>query len=387
MGNFFKSLFSSSKVATPEEEKSKNDQKNFDILKYDGVRAQKIGQVAYAIKCFTEALKLQEDFETMTYLVAAYTTANKADEALEVLNRMVELEPDNINTLLTRVNVLFMLDKDVDVIADCRHILELEETNHLAWFLMGKAKRTTSDPLGAIADLTKAIALKEDFTDAYLMRARILLSMQQATEALPDVEKAITLAPEEETSYLLRGRIHEAMGNIDAAAADYQNVLELNPFNDEATLLVGQLLITQERLDEAITFFDEAIDLKPDFAKAYAERGRAKNLKGPNAMSENEQTSKYKSRQDLLSQLILYVEATYAKPCSPADLAIVNHWLDLGYSSEAIKSAILEGLKAKKLHLRYADAILANKKTESERETVTYDEDLKKMLDEMYVKR
>ncbi len=243
MGNFFKSLFSSSKVATPEEEKSKNDQKNFDILKYDGVRAQKIGQVAYAIKCFTEALKLQEDFETMTYLVAAYTTANKADEALEVLNRMVELEPDHINTLLTRVNVLFMLDKDVDVIADCRHILELEETNHLAWFL-------------------------------------ILLSMQQATEALPDVEKAITLAPEEETSYLLRGRIHEAMGNIDAAAADYQNVLELNPFNDEATLLVGQLLITQERLDEAITFFDEAIDLKPDFAKAYAERGRAKNLKG-----------------------------------------------------------------------------------------------------------
>ena len=73
--------FSSSKAATPEEEKSKNDQKNFDILKYDGVRAQKIGQVAYAIKCFTEALKLQEDFETMTYLVAAYTTANKAEEA------------------------------------------------------------------------------------------------------------------------------------------------------------------------------------------------------------------------------------------------------------------------------------------------------------------
>ena len=173
MGNFFKSLFSSSKAATPEEEKSKNDQKNFDILKYDGVRAQKIGQVAYAIKCFTEALKLQEDFETMTYLVAAYTTANKAEEALEVLNRMVELEPDHINTLLTRVNVLFMLDKDADVIVDCRHILELEETNHLAWFLMGKAKRTTSDPLGAIADLTKAIALKEDFTDAYLMLSLI----------------------------------------------------------------------------------------------------------------------------------------------------------------------------------------------------------------------
>ena len=283
MGNFFKSLFSSSKAVTPEEEKNKSDQKKFDILKYDGVRAQKIGQLAYAIKCFTEALKLQDDFETMTYLVTAYTMANKREEALDVLNRMLELEPNHINTLLTRVNLLFMLDRDADVIADCKHIIELEETNCLAWFLMGKAKRATSDLLGAIADLTKAIALKDDFTDAYLMRAQILLSMKQPTEALPDVEKAITLAPEEETSYLLRGRIYEALNNIEAATADYQNVLELNPFNEDAMLLVGQLLIMQGRLEEAISFFDEAVDLKPDFGKAYAERGRAKNLKGDKA--------------------------------------------------------------------------------------------------------
>ncbi|MFQ9020838.1 MAG: hypothetical protein ACLR6J_04785 [Parabacteroides merdae] len=74
--------------------------------------------------------------------------------------------------------------------SECRHILELEGTNHLAWFLMGKAKRTTSGPLGAIADLTKAIALKEDFTDAYLMRARILLSVLAGNRsASHDVEK------------------------------------------------------------------------------------------------------------------------------------------------------------------------------------------------------
>ena len=60
MGNFFTSLFSSSKNEDTAEGKIKNDQKNFDILKYDGVRAQKIGQVAYAIKCFTEALNIQE---------------------------------------------------------------------------------------------------------------------------------------------------------------------------------------------------------------------------------------------------------------------------------------------------------------------------------------
>ena len=40
MGNFFTSLFSSSKPAEATEDKAKNEQKNFDILKYDGVRAE-----------------------------------------------------------------------------------------------------------------------------------------------------------------------------------------------------------------------------------------------------------------------------------------------------------------------------------------------------------
>lgn len=64
MPNFFKSFFSG-KSETPESEKQKNDQKNFEIFKYDGLRAQRMGRPDYAIKCFTEALAIEEDFETM----------------------------------------------------------------------------------------------------------------------------------------------------------------------------------------------------------------------------------------------------------------------------------------------------------------------------------
>ena len=77
-------------------------------------------KVAYVIKCFVEALNLREDFETMGYLVSAYTVANKPEEALEaleVLDRMVGLEPDHVDTRLMRVNLLFLLDRDAEVIA------------------------------------------------------------------------------------------------------------------------------------------------------------------------------------------------------------------------------------------------------------------------------
>ena len=71
MPNFFKSFFSG-KSETPESEKQKNDQKNFEIFKYDGLRAQRMGRPDYAVKCFTEALAIQEEFETMGYLSQLY---------------------------------------------------------------------------------------------------------------------------------------------------------------------------------------------------------------------------------------------------------------------------------------------------------------------------
>ena len=105
------------------------------------------------------------------------------------------------------------------------------------------------------------------------------------------------------------------------------------------------------------------------------------------AVLNQENTTAFIDRQDMLSQIALYVETTYAKPCAPADLMNINSWLDLGYSYNEIKTAVLDSLKAKKLHLKYADAILANRKTQSKRTMVEYDEDIKKMLDAMYVKR
>ncbi len=233
MGNFFTSLFSSSKPAEATEDKAKNEQKNFDILKYDGVRAQKMGKLAYAIKCFTEALNIQEDFETMSYLVSAYTMANDLGKAEDVLNRMVEMEPDHIATRLTRVNLLFMLDKDAEVITDCLHVIELEPSNHVAYFMMAKAKKATNDVFGAIADLTRSIALKEDFADAYLSRAEILLGLGQADEA-------IETNPSFAKAYSERGRAKNLKGDKTGAFEDLKKSLELNPEGEEAQKMNGQ---------------------------------------------------------------------------------------------------------------------------------------------------
>jgi tetratricopeptide (TPR) repeat protein len=281
MGNFFKSLFLSPKEEEAADTISKNDKKNFDIFKYDGIRAQQMGRIPYAIKCFTEALNIQEDIETMRYLTAAYSSNHELEEALEVVTRMINIEPDSINPYLTRIQLFLLMDKGEEAVADCLKVLALgEENNPLVWFLMGKAKKTTNELTEAINDLTKALTIKDDFTDAYLLRSEILLETNQPGEAFADIEKAVELAPDEESVYLLRGRISEKLNEFPAAADDYNRVLELNPFNTDAFMFLGALLIHTGNPDEAIRCFDEAIELKPDFAQAYNERAKAKELKG-----------------------------------------------------------------------------------------------------------
>lgn len=279
MPNFFKSFFSG-KSETPGSEKQKNDQKNFEIFKYDGLRAQRMGRPDYAIKCFTEALAIQDDFETMGYLNPLYIQLGETSKARELLEKMTAMEPHVTNTFLALANVCHIQEDYKGMEEAANKAIAIEEGNAVAHFLLGKARKGQEDDLMTIAHLTKAITLKDDFIEARLMRAEALLKMKQYKETMEDIEAVFTQNAEEETAILLRGKVKEANEQEEEAEADYRLITEINPFNEQAYLYLGQLFIHQKKLTEAISLFDEAIELNPNFAEAYKERGRAKLLNG-----------------------------------------------------------------------------------------------------------
>lgn len=276
---FFKSFFSGKKE-NPESEKQKLAQKNFEIFKYDGMRAQRMGRPDYAIKCFTEALSLQEDFETMGYLAQVYIQTNQLAEGRKILEKMGSKEKEHVDTFLTLANVCFMLEDYPAMAHAAQQAIRIEEGNAMAHYLLGKADNGQGNGIMSIAHLTKAIVLKEDFTEARLLRAEALDKMHQYKEAMEDIEAVLAQNPDEESALILRGKIKEETGAPEEAEADYQHVIEKNPFQEQAFLYLGKLYIGQNKLTEAIAVFNEAVELNPDFAQAYHERGRAKLLNG-----------------------------------------------------------------------------------------------------------
>ena len=86
--DFLKKLFGGSDQPT-DNKKKENDNKQFDTLKYDGVRALRQGQSAFAVQCFTHALQLQNDLECRDYLSQAYIHTDQlplAAEQLQILS-------------------------------------------------------------------------------------------------------------------------------------------------------------------------------------------------------------------------------------------------------------------------------------------------------------
>ena len=275
---FFSFLFSPSNSG--EDNQQKIDLKNFDILKYDGIRALRMGKAEYAVKCFTEALKIQKDFETMKYLMSACYMLNRHDQALEVLNEMVDTGYEPASTFLTRANLLLIMGRNTEAVADCKLAIGLEPENCFAYFQLAKSERALGNINECIDSLTNAIRINDEFAEGYTFRADMYLKLERGNDALADIEKVIELNPEDETAYLLRGRIHELLGDTETAATDYQQALELNPFNEEACLFAGRLMMSQEKYEEAIALFDEAIEQNEQFVKIYAARAQAKHKTG-----------------------------------------------------------------------------------------------------------
>ena len=240
--NFFKALFGG-KEEKPEDRKRAEEERDLDVLKYDGVRALRSGQHDYAIRCFTHALGMKEDLEIRDYMSQALLRADRLPEAYEQLLKIAEAQADNVQVFVRMAHVAYMME-DYTAMADaCEKAIVLDSGNAEATFLYAKACIGHGDTTNAVALLTKAIGLKDDFAEARLLRGETLLKAGETAEADEDATQLLKDNPENEDVLMLKARIEQAKGQPTEAIVYYGKVIDANPFNAEAYRERGQLRI------------------------------------------------------------------------------------------------------------------------------------------------
>lgn len=231
--NFFKALFGS-KEEKPEEKKKAEEAKNFDVLKYDGVRALHSGQAEYAIRCFTHALQMQDDLEIHDYLSQAYIRTGELPQAYEQLQKLAEAQPDNQQIFIRMANVAYMMEDYGAMAGACEKAMLIDDKSPEVMYLYARACIGQEDVTNAVAMLTKAISLKEDYGDAYLLRGETLLKNGETDEADEDATWLLEHTQDNEDVLILKARIEREKGNPEEAIAYYTKVTDANPFNIDA---------------------------------------------------------------------------------------------------------------------------------------------------------
>lgn len=227
--SFLKALFGGAELS-PEEEKAEAERKRFDLMKYDGVKAMKMGQWDYAVRCFEEALKMKEDLEVHDYLSRVLLHMDRLDEAIVQLDILSRAEPENVAVLLQTANVYFLKEDYAGMAQVLEKTIALQPESAQAYYLYAQCALKQSDLINGIARLTKAIALDGEQADARLLRGQTLLGMGDVNGADEDSQWLQEHVGEQEDVLMLASKVARAKGDDKTAVELLKRALELNPF-------------------------------------------------------------------------------------------------------------------------------------------------------------
>lgn len=181
-----------------------------------------------AIGYMQKGVELSPDYtDAKVRLAEAYFKTNRYGEAIEITNRILEKEPQNVSALQFRGSALGASGQSAAAAVDFKKILELDPENVHGMFNLGVAYKDANQLNNAIEMFSQLIVAKPDFPNAYYERGFCYGKMGLFPQAKEDMTQSIAYQPNHGPSYFFRGRTFEALGSLPSACADWKKALEL----------------------------------------------------------------------------------------------------------------------------------------------------------------
>ncbi|MBF0195473.1 MAG: tetratricopeptide repeat protein [Magnetococcales bacterium] len=206
--------------------------------------------------------------------------AGKLDEAIQWYEKVLEIQPNNINALCNIGAVLQNQGKLNEAIKKYKKSIAINPDfvggyNNLAFALQQQEKFDE-----AIIHYQKAILLEPSYAAAHYNLANTLKDQNRLDEAVISYKRAITIEPEHFEAYRNLGLVYSMQGELADAVASYKKAIAINPKFSEAYSNLGIVLIDQYKLDEALISYQKAIDIEPNNNDAYHNLGLLQLLLG-----------------------------------------------------------------------------------------------------------
>ncbi|MBE7411861.1 MAG: tetratricopeptide repeat protein [Leptospiraceae bacterium] len=200
-----------------------------------------------------------------------YSENKEFEEAIKVLTRLLENDPDNVSLHIERGMAYIELEDDHNSIKDLQQAVNLSPENPISHYTLGLAYMTFHLPEKAISEFEDAINLSDDedeqiIGESLFQLGNVFFNVQDLNRASKFFEEAIAYLPEHIYANCNLGICLTELGEPESALIYFDKILNSN--NKVSNALFGRACAYA-----ILTDFESAIRDYLDYLKLVPEDG------------------------------------------------------------------------------------------------------------------
>lgn len=229
-----------------------------------GIAAQTSGRATEALRCYRDALQLDDRFAAVHMnLGIGLQAAGEVSAAIACYQRAIDVEPEyaaaHYNLALAHLAQSQFLEAEAAFRTALRFRADFSEACvGLAGALEGLGR--DEDALSA---LNKAIELRRDYVGALLNSIPLLQRMSRYELAIANCRRVLELEPDNPTAHYRLGVCLHDLGRLSDAETSYRRALALDPSHAAAKTNLAVVLLAAARAVEAIPLLFELVGAEP----------------------------------------------------------------------------------------------------------------------------
>ncbi len=253
-----------------------------------GVLSYQAGEKELARRHYEHAARLQPENITFQKNLADfyYVELGQVEDALRIYVSVLEMKPDDVETLLITGHICVAVHKFEDALTFYRRVLELDPDNDAAAENLSKIEAHLSkgrptvdpdalyreaqlladkkDPAGAMVKLRELLEAFPDHAIAHNDLGVMLYQSGDKESACSCYEQACRLQPENITfAKNLADYYFVEQGRVEDALRVYVDILAQAPEDVETLLMTGHICAGLEKFDDARVFYERVLEIEP----------------------------------------------------------------------------------------------------------------------------
>jgi pentatricopeptide repeat protein len=218
-----------------------------------------------AIELLLESLQHSDDqLEIWCLLGMEYMVLEDYSNAQEYFKLALEEDPEDYQVLYNLLYCFEFQRSYEEAITVLNAVLEKNPYNEIAWHEIGKQYLNLDRNEEALSAFDFAIISEDQFTGAYIEKGKVLEKMGRYNEAIENFQIAIQIDDPSSYAYLRIAKCHQALGNDTLALQYFKKSVQEDPASEKSWNAMIDFYIQLGDIDKAFYYTKKALLINED---------------------------------------------------------------------------------------------------------------------------